>query len=165
MHSYSNLLIYLAAGVVGGLLGEKTRMPAGTILGAVLAVVVVKSIAGQSWSTPKSFNFIAQVVLGVLISLSYAPGMFKGLGMLAVPILASTLVLVLSGVALALLFSHWGFMDLATAYIATSPGGMSALVPMAVDMKVNVPLIAAFHFFRVLFIVGTAPLVFRILLR
>lgn len=159
-----NLAIYLVAGTVGGFIGAKTRFPAATILGAVLAVVIVKSVAGNSWSTPKSFNFVSQVILGVLIALAYSPGMFKGMGMIALPMLGSTLALVLAGTGLAVLFWRLGYMDLATAYIATSPGGMSVLVPMAVDMEVNVPLIAAFHFFRVIAIVATAPLVFRLLL-
>ncbi len=165
MAPIGNLIIYLLVGFVGGYLGMKTRLPAGTILGAVLAVIALKLIVNTSWSTPKSYGFICQVFLGVLIALTYQPGMFKVLGSLAVPMFISTFLLVLCGFAFALVLAKYWPLDLPTAYIATSPGGMSALVPMAVDIEVNAALIAYFHFFRIFFVVVTAPFIFKLMIK
>ncbi len=160
-----NLLIYLAVGCVGGLLGLYSRLPAGTLLGAVLAVVTFKLCINASWATPKVYGFFCQVVLGVLIALTYTPGMFRALGSLLIPMILSTVVLIICGLFTAIVFAKWWSIDLSTAYIATSPGGMSALVPMAVDINVNAALIASFHFFRIFLVVFTAPFIFKLIIR
>jgi membrane AbrB-like protein len=105
------------------------------------------------------------VFLGVLIALTYSPGMFRMLGSLLMPMLLSTVILIICGLFTAIIFAKWWPIDLPTAYIATSPGGMSALVPMAVDINVNAALIASFHFFRIFLVVLTAPLIFKIMIR
>lgn len=165
MHPFVNLLIYLVVGFIGGFLGAQTKLPAGVMLGAVLAVIGTKLIFRADWATPAAYGFICQVMLGVLIALTYKPGMFRAMGYLVLPIVISTVYLVLCGVLLALLFRKWLPLDLPTAYIATSPGGMSALVPMATDLEVNAALISAFHFFRIFFVVCTAPFIFKLMLK
>lgn len=165
MHPVVHLLIYLAVGALGGFLGLKTRIPAGVLLGTVVAVILLKMISGQSWQTPKAFNFVSQVVLGVLISLTYMPGMFREMSSMFLAIFASTVALSVVGILLSILFWKWGVMNLPTAYIATNPGGMSALVPLAIDLDVNAALIAQFHFFRIIFITLTAPFIFKLFIR
>jgi len=159
-----NIIIYLIVGLVGGIVGLYSRLPAGTLLGAVVAVVVFKYFVGVSWATPKLFGFFCQVFLGVLIALTYSPGMFKKLGTLLVPMVVSTVVLLFCGIVIAVVLAKYYPLDLSTAYIATNPGGMSALVPLAIDANVNPTLIASFHFFRVFLVVMTAPLIFKIIL-
>ncbi len=158
-----NLVIYLIVGLAGGVLGLYSRLPAGTLLGAVVAVVTFKYFIGVSWATPKAFGFICQVGLGVLIALSYAPGMFKQLGNLFLPMVVSTAILLFCGIVISFALAKLGYLDLPTAYLATNPGGMSALIPVAVDMKINSTLVASFHFFRVFLIVLTAPVIFKII--
>jgi hypothetical protein len=165
VQQYINLLVYLVVGFAGGFIGLKSRLPAGTMLGAALAVIAVKIIAHTSWDTPKGYGFLCQVLLGVLIALTYTPGMFRTLGQLVVPMFLSTLLLVISGLVIAFAVNKYWPLDLPTAYIATSPGGMSALVPMAVDIEGNAALIGSFHFFRIFFVVATAPFILRLMIK
>ena len=165
MQIYMNLLIYLVVGSVGGFLGAKTKLPAGVMLGAVLAVIAVKLSFKASWETPPAYGLACQIILGVLIGLTYKPVMFSELGYLIVPIIISTVYLVACGMVLAFVFAKWLPLDLPTAYVATSPGGMSALVPMATDIDVNAALIASFHFFRIFFVVCTAPFIFKLMVK
>ncbi len=165
MHPLVNLLIYLAIGFVGGVLGAQTKLPAGVMLGAVLAVIGTKLIFRASWATPAAYGFFCQVVLGVLIALTYRPGMFREMGYLILPIVISTVYLVVCGFLLAFIFKKWLPLDFPTAYIATSPGGMSALVPMAPDLGVNAALISSFHFFRIFFVLCTAPFIFKLMIK
>ncbi len=54
-------------------------------------------------------------------------------------------------------------MDGTTAYLSTSPGAMSALISLAVESAGHPTVVMAFHFFRVVFIILTAPLIFQLL--
>lgn len=160
-----SLLIYLAIGCVGGLLGYYSRLPAGTLLGTVLAVIIFKIALNVSWQTPKTYGFFCQVLLGVLIGLTFQPCLLRIMASLWAPMMISTAALIACGMATAYIFAKWWPIDLPTAYIATSPGGMVALVPMAVDIHVNAALIASFHFLRIFTVVSTAPFLFKFILK
>jgi uncharacterized membrane protein AbrB (regulator of aidB expression) len=74
-----------------------------------------------------------------------------------IPVIVSTLVLVGTGLLLALIFKKLGMLDMVTGYIGTSPGAMSAMIPLAVETEINPVLVVCFHFFRVVFVLLTAP--------
>lgn len=165
MSPITSLSIYLLVGCLGGLAGLYSRLPAGTLLGTVLAVVVFKICLNTSWQTPRAYGFFCQVFLGVLIGLTFQPSMLRLMANLLMPMALSTLALILCGVAVALIVSKLWPINLQTAYIATSPGGMVALVPMAIDIQVNAALIASFHFFRIFTVICTAPFIFKYIIR
>jgi uncharacterized membrane protein AbrB (regulator of aidB expression) len=79
------------------------------------------------------------------------------------PVVASTVILVAGGLLVCLVLVKTGVLDLPTAYLSTSPGAMSVLVSLAVESQANPPVVLAFHFFRLAFIIVTAPLVFHLI--
>jgi membrane AbrB-like protein len=161
MNPVSNILIYLAVGTVGGYLGMKLKIPAGVLIGAMVAVILFKIATQRSWQIPAGYNVLCQILIGVMVGTSFYPGMFKGLGKLIIPVVVSTVVLVGTGLLLAFLFKKLGMLDVVTAYIGTSPGAMSAMISLAVESQINPALVVCFHFFRVVFVLLTAPLIFR----
>ena len=163
MPSVTHLLVYLIIGAIGGLIGAKTRIPSGALLGSVLAVIIFKMLWKEQWEISRNYGLICQIILGVLIASTYQPGMYRRLGSLFLPMVISTMVIVAAGFAVGLIYKKIGLMDWPTAYIATSPGAMNALVPMAIDVGANAALVAHFHFFRILFVAATAPIIFKIL--
>jgi hypothetical protein len=62
---------------------------------------------------------------------------------------------------MAAVFAKLGLLDFGTAYLGTSPGAMSALIVMALDSGAQPMLVVCFHFFRVVFVILTAPLIFK----
>ena len=163
MNTYLSLSIYLVVGTIGGYLGAKLKLPAGELVGAMLAVVLFKMMMLKSWGIPSGYNFAVQVLLGVMVGCSFHPGMLKALAKIGVPLIGSTVVLMLTGIVLAIFFSWLGFMDVSTAYLSTSPGAMSAIVWLAVENHSNPTVVTSFHFFRVVFIILTAPIILKYL--
>ena len=80
---------------------------------------------------------------------------------IALPVIISCVVLVGAGVLMALIFTRLGMLDMGTAYLGTSPGAMSALIVMALDSGAQPMLVVCFHFVRVVFVILTAPLIFK----
>lgn len=161
MNSNITLLIYLVIGTLGGLLGAKLKIPAGALIGALISIMVFKMFVDISFQMPRSFNFIVQVMLGVMVASTFEPTMLKTLKHIALPVLITTVVLVGAGVVLAVIFSKLAIVDPGTAYISTSPGAMSVLIAMSLDSQSDPMVVTSFHFFRVLFILFTAPFVFK----
>ena len=161
MSSSLGLLYYVALGLIGGLIGAKLKIPAGTLIGAMLAIILFKMVTKLHWETPKNFTFVLQVFLGIMVGASFQPELMQAMKKIALPVVISCVVLVVTGALLAVIFAKLGLLDIGTAYLGTSPGAMSALVVLALDSPAQPMLVVCFHFFRVIFVILTAPLIFR----
>jgi membrane AbrB-like protein len=93
----------------------------------------------------------------------FKPQMLEQLSQLILPVIISSLALVLTGILVTAVFHKLGLMDTPTAYMATSPGAMTAMVGLASDTKANLPVVLAFHFFRLFSVIATAPLILKFL--
>jgi uncharacterized membrane protein AbrB (regulator of aidB expression) len=70
-------------------------------------------------------------------------------------------LLVGMGLLLSVVFTRMDFMDMGTAYLGTSPGAMSTLIVMALESGKDATVITCFHFFRVVFIILTLPIIYK----
>jgi membrane AbrB-like protein len=161
MSSSLGLLAYLGLGLLGGFLGSKLKIPAGALIGAMVTIIAFKMIARVHWEIPKSFTFALQVFLGIMVGATFQPELLQAMKKIAFPVIISCVILVGGGVLMAVIFTRLGLLDIGTAYLGTSPGAMSALVVLALESKAHPMLVVCFHFFRVIVVILTAPLVFK----
>jgi hypothetical protein len=160
MNGGLSLILYLVLGTAGGLAGSRLKIPGATLLGSMLAVILFQVAGGRSMALPKTVSFCVQILVEVMVGTSYTPELGRVLPKIFLPILASTLSLVLVGFVTSLILGRLGVLDAATAYLGTSPGAISAMISLAVESQANATVVLAFHFFRVVFVIVTAPLVF-----
>jgi membrane AbrB-like protein len=161
MRSSLGLFAYLGLGLVGGALGAKLKIPAGALIGAMLTIILFKMTMKMHWEIPKGFTFALQVFLGIMVGATFQPDLLHVMKKIALPVIISCVVLVGSGIIMAVIFAKLGLLDIGTAYLGTSPGAMSALIVMALDSGAQPMLVVCFHFFRVVFVILTAPLIFK----
>lgn len=155
-------LIYIVLGTIGGLAGSRLKIPAGSLIVAMLTIIVFKLIIKAHWEMPWRFNFILQVALGIMVGSSFQPAMLPVLKKLFFPVLASTVTLAGVGILLSIIFTRMHILDAPTAYLSTSPGAMSALIVLAFESGTSATLVVCFHFFRVVFVILTAPLFLKL---
>jgi len=163
MNTYFGFCLYLCIGVVGGLIGAKLKIPAGALTGAMLSIIICKLFMETQWEIPDGANFIIQVLVGVMVASTFHPEMLKTLKLIALPVILSSFMLVCAGGLLAILIARLNLLDPATAYIATSPGAMTSLIPLSMEGGGNPLIVTCFHFFRLLFILFTAPWILKAL--
>jgi membrane AbrB-like protein len=161
MSSGWGLLTYLALGAVGGFVGSKLRIPAGTLIGAMLTIIFFKMAMKVHWEIPKSFSFVLQVFLGVMVGATFQPELLHVVKKIALPVVISCVVLVGTGILMAVIFTKLGLLDMGTGFLGTSPGAMSVLIALSLEGNAEPMLIVCFHFFRVVFVILTAPLIFK----
>lgn len=157
----SGLFFYVGFGLLGSLCGTELKVSGGVLIGALLAVILVKIAFKFHAEIPGSFTFALQVFLGVMVGASFQPEMVKMLGKIAIPVITSTIFLVGTGIVLSIVFTRLEILDIGTAYLGTSPGAMSALIVLAIDSGSNPMLVTCFHLFRVVFIILTTPFIFK----
>lgn len=158
-----SVIMLMCAGFVGGWLGHLSKVPSGPLLGALLAVILLKLAGPPTQPLPWSFKFVGQVMIGILIGAGFHREMLPQLQKLWLPVFVSALLLIGVGVVTAIIMAKFKVLDLTTLYLSTSPGGMTALVTIAVDEGAAAPVVVLFHFTRLLLVVFSAPMVIQLL--
>lgn len=160
-------LVFAAGCVLAGLaLARWLRVPAATLLWP-LAVSVVLSVTGVSGGAvvPVPLVDVAYAVIGLEVGLTFtraSVGAVAKVLPLATAVLLGLLVAV-AAVSVPLLRAV-GFSTL-DAYLASTPGGLSAVLAVAASRGGDTTLVLAVQVLRLLVVVLTAPLVAGVLRR
>jgi membrane AbrB-like protein len=141
----------------------RIKLPGSAMICALLAVMAVKMLMHSEFRIPRNLDIYIQVALGIRVGMGYTPDIAEKFTSVALPVVCSTLVLVGAGLMMAFIIVKFNLLSIPDAYLSTSPGAMGPLISLSLDNSANPGIVAAFHFFRVIFIILTAPLAFRFL--
>ncbi len=158
------LLITLLIGTSGGLAGYYSRFPAGTLLGAMLAVGIYNSLGFQSFMHP-CVRIGVQIVVGCMLGLNLNRNTFMELKTIVVPVIIIVISLLVFGILIGLVIYKFCKLDLATALLGSAPGGMTELSLLAVSLGANGPKVALLHAIRMITIVSVMPSILNWMLK
>lgn len=158
------LLIVLV--VVGSAVGRLIRLPGAGLLGP-LALTVVLQLTGMSFglSVPVVLVQIGYAVIGWQAGLAFTRESLRAVGRMLPTAIG---LIVLLGVVTALLgvvLAHFAGLTPLEGYLATSPGGVYAVLATAVETGSNVTFIIAAQVVRILLMLFAAPLLGRGIVR
>jgi membrane AbrB-like protein len=160
-------LVYVVAAAGGGLvLARIVRFSTATLLAPLLIAAV---IASAGWlgdvAVPDPVQWIGYALIGVQVGLRFTrrslASITRMLPVVTLLIVAMLGLSALMGAALAWLTP----IDGLTAYLATTPGGLFAVLAIAADSGSDVTYVMAVQLFRLLVILLTMPLIARWLRR
>jgi membrane AbrB-like protein len=143
---------------------RRARVPAGTLLGPMLVAGAV-AIAGVDFEVPPVARELSFALIGLQVGLRFTLGTVRSLGRLLAPVLVAlgTLLAGCAGLAVGLhLTADVSFRD---AYLATTPGGIYAVLAVAFGADSNTTFILGVQTLRVVVLVLLAPLAVRRLAR
>jgi uncharacterized protein len=103
-------------------------------------------------AVPHQLTDFAQLMFGLMLGARYERAFFARHRMfIPFALINSLFIMVASVVAAA--FLAWAFsLPIATMIIATSPGGLAEMTITAQALQISVPLVVAFHLFRVVMV-------------
>ena len=91
----------------------------------------------------------AQLMFGLVLGARYERAFFARYRLFIPFALLNSLFIVIASVAAAAVLA-WAFdLPIATMILATSPGGLAEMTITAQALQISVPLVVAFHLFRV----------------
>lgn len=161
----SNLLTTAAAALVGGSLLHLLRVPAGGLLGAMLAVGLLNVVGTEALAAatlPPPLRFASFVALGWFVGQGFTRETVATLRRSLLPILVVVVALLVFGAALGWVLIRLGVLDPATAYLATSPGALSQMSAVAATVGADATLVVTVHTVRVIVLIIAAPLIGRL---
>ncbi|APZ42320.1 AbrB family transcriptional regulator [Acidihalobacter ferrooxydans] len=152
LHTGFKSLLTLAAGVLGGYMLALAGLPLPWMLGAI-AGASVAAVWGLETALPRWLRNGALVVIGLMLASSIHPGILKHIAHWPVSMTGVALYVVIATASLYALFRRFAGFDPTTAYFASAPGGLMAMVVVGAQLGGNEQKIALTHAIRVVFVV------------
>ncbi|MEA4882284.1 MAG: AbrB family transcriptional regulator [Clostridia bacterium] len=158
------LLITLVVAAVGGLVGVRLRIPAGALLGAMIAVGAY-NIASTQVYVPAAVKIVAQILAGAVIGVQINRDTIVGFKDLALPAIILVLGMFFVNLAVGLLIARVSKLDLVTSLFASSPGGITEMTLAAQALGADTPKVALLQSLRLISIISFMPIVLRYFVR
>ena len=160
------LLFTAGCAVTGVLLARLLRVPVPALLGplAVAAAADLSGISGGA-GVPAPVGAAAFVLIGLNVGLNFDRGSVRTIGR-ALPLALAVIVGVIAASAgLGVVLAGATGASQLDAYLATTPGGLFAVLATATDGGADATFVLAVQVLRLFVMLGTAPLVARVLRR
>jgi membrane AbrB-like protein len=160
-----DFLVTPALALVGVWLAPKLRIPSGALLIPAVAGAFLHSTGTVLLQVPEWLLAIAYTFIGWSVGLRFTRPIFK-LALRTLPqMMASIIGLMLLCGAMAWVLTQILHVDMLTAYLATSPGGLDTVAIIAAGSHVDISFIMAMQTLRLLTIIVTGPAMARFISR
>lgn len=160
-------LLFTVVSVGAGIpLGRLARLPVASLLGPML-VAATLDLTGLSRDAdvPALLEAVAFLVIGLQVGLSFTRDSLRVVGR-ALPLALLLIVgLVLASAGLGAVLAVTADVSPLTAYLATTPGGLYAVLATATDSGADATVVLAVQVLRLFVMLLTAPLLSRWLRR
>lgn len=156
-------LAYVAiALVLGLLLARLVPIPTATLLGPM---VVAAALVSTGWlgevSVPTGVQWLAYALIGVQVGLRFTRASLASISRMLPLVLALIVAVILATAMMALVLVWLTPVDGLTAYLATTPGGLFAVLALAADSGSDVTYVTGVQILRLVVILLLIPLLAR----
>ena len=159
-------LLTLACAPAGALLAARLRVPAGTLLGPLVlaAVLSLGGLAGGA-EVPPLLREASFALIGLAVGLRFERETVRAVARLLGPALLVIAGLILASFGLAVILTLTSGVSLLNAYLATTPGGLYAVLPIALGAGGDPTFVLAVQALRIFVMILLAPVAVRLLVR
>jgi uncharacterized protein len=165
--SLGDAALLLAASGAGGLvLARLVTLPAVSLLGPML-VAAALTLAGAPFAVPMPawIQHVAFAAIGLQVGLRFTPDAMRAAGRALVPGLVAIAGLLVGCALLGLVLAPLADVSTLDAYLATTPGGLYAVLATAVGSGANTTFVLAVQVLRLFVMLLAAPVLARWLVR
>jgi membrane AbrB-like protein len=159
-----HILITFLIAFAGGAVLVKLKVPAGAMIGAMVAVAVFNIISGGA-EFPAQIKIFVQTISGLFIGCKIIKSELGSLRRTIKPAAINVIVILgyclFMGVALYLLTDY----SFATCAFSTAPGSMVDMAIISMDMGADASVVSVFQLLRLVSIVGVFPWVVRYIMK
>ena len=153
----------VASVAVGLLVARLVRFPTAPLLATlVVASVLASSGVLGDVAVPVAGQWLAFVLIGVQVGLRFTRDSVRSIARMLPAVLGLVALLIVLCAGLGQLLVATTEVDPLTAYLATTPGGLFAVLATAADAGADVTYVLALQIFRLLVILAVLPLVSRL---
>jgi membrane AbrB-like protein len=158
----AGLLVLTALCVLGVSAGRRVGLPAPALLGPMVLTAVAAFTGAANGFTPVGLlRDVVFIAVGLEVGLRFTPASLRHVGRLLPWVLASTAIVCITCAGLAGLLSLVMGIPFIDAYLATTPGGINAVLATAASLHGQVALISTTQSLRLFIVMLLAPPLIR----
>jgi uncharacterized protein len=150
-----------AAVGLGAIVALVSRIPAGSLLGPMIVAAILALTIGEGFQVPAILREPAFAAIGLQVGLRFTPSLLRQAGRLLLPSLLCIAGLLVACFGLALLLHATSDASLLDAYLATTPGGLYAVLAAAFGTGADTTFVIAVQTLRLFVMVLLAPVAVR----
>lgn len=139
----------LAIATVGGLVLTKLKVPAGTIMGALLCVGILNIITGKMYM-PSEAKIVTKAVAGLFIGMNVTMETVRNLKKLFKPTIMLVVLIISLCLCMGIALFYVAGLDVVTSLFSVAPGGMTDMTLMTMDMGGDSAVVAVIQVMRLL---------------
>lgn len=160
--STGRVLLSLGVAAAGGWLLLRIGVPAGAMIGALFFTIAASLSGLKIKSPPRGYFGLIQVGVGIMVSNNISAQTIDTIvsGKLLSPIAISTLIILLSSLAVSLAIFKLTGWDFPACFLAAAPGGFTVMTTLAVKYGQDPFRVSMLHLCRLLAIKTVVPFVF-----
>jgi membrane AbrB-like protein len=143
----------------------RVKLPAPILLGPLLLTAVLTLTGVVDVTVPPLLRETGFALIGLYIGLSFERETLRQIAKLIVPVLVSIAALLIACFVLGWLLTFTAQVTLLDAYLATTPGGLYAVLPIAYGSGADTTFVLAVQGLRLFAMILAAPAVVRWLVR
>jgi membrane AbrB-like protein len=155
------VLLFTGAALIAAWAAVRISLPTPYLLGPLLGSAILVLTGFQAPETPSFLVFISQLCIGTYLGLTINPSSLDNWRKLLPYTLGGSISVVLFSLGVGYLLTRLHSLNLVSAFLGTSPGGMGEMGLTAVLVGANVSLVIAYQMFRLLFILFVMPFLLR----
>jgi hypothetical protein len=160
--SVDGIALTVGGSIVGVLAARALRVPAGALLGPMIVVgALALTGAVEGVRVPEVLQQPAFAAIGLQVGLRFTPDSLRRARDTLLPVLASIVVLIAVCAALGWLLAELAGVSQLDGYLATTPGGLYAVLATAVASGANATFVLAVQSLRLFVMVLAAPPIIR----
>jgi uncharacterized protein len=160
---YPGLVLLVLLTSAGALVLKRLASPNAWVIGPLLVAIGLTAFGIELSALPEWMIHFGQLFIGISLGTRFAPEFLHT----APRYLSSVVFCNLVGISVAALFgvalAYASGMHIATAILATAPGGIAEMSLTAKTLQLGVPIVTAFHVTRMAILVVTIGPLFRLL--
>jgi membrane AbrB-like protein len=162
----AGLVFTVGCAAVGLVLGRLARIPVASLIGPmVVAAAVDLSGLGHGAQVPVALQMIAFLVIGLQVGISFTREGIRSIGRALPLALAIIMGVIVACAGLGAVLAGTTGVSALDGYLATTPGGLYAVLATAADSGADTTFVLAVQVLRLFVMVLSAPLLARLLRR
>lgn len=150
------IIITILVGIIGGLTCVRLKMPAGAIIGSLIAVIIF-NVSTDRAIFPEEFKMITQIGTGAYIGARISKKDVLELKKIVKPAFILTIVMCIFNLCVGVFLSRNTSIDLVTALFATAPAGLSDMTLISVDFGADSSKVAVLQLIRLISVITIMP--------
>jgi uncharacterized protein len=166
LHYSGQMLLTLSIAAAGGYTLLNLGVPAGGMVGAMLAVAVASLAGVPVKPLPGGMFNLMLIAVGIMVSSSISPDTVEVLvaGSLLMPVLLSTVLSFFTALGVAFLIHRVVGWDYPTCFLAAAPGGFTVMTTLAIKYGRDPFRVSLLHLCRLIALKTVVPLFFMFLM-